>query len=121
MSNAVPDVPDEGQLADRIKGKTKQVVGAVVGDDDLKAEGALQTAKADAAAKARRDADEAARVTAKADIATRQSELRVEQAKIAAERTEAAERARLEREVAAAEARIESAAEAQETVVQREA
>jgi uncharacterized protein YjbJ (UPF0337 family) len=121
MSNAVPDVPDEGQLADRIKGKTKQVVGAVVGDDDLKAEGALQTAKADAAAKARRDADEAARVTAKADIATRQSELRVEQATIAAERAEAAERARLEREEAAAEARIESAAEAQESAVQRQA
>jgi hypothetical protein len=117
----VPAVPDENELAERLKGKTKQVVGAVVRDDDLRAEGELQTKKADAVAQARSDAEEAARESAKADIETRANELRTERAEVAAERAEAAERARLERAEAEAEARINKAAQAQEAAVQRQA
>src|SRR5687767_1404843 len=107
MSNAVPEVPDEGGFADRLKGKTKQILGSVVGDEDLKAEGELQTAKADAAEQARKAAEEAARETAKAEITARSNELRAERAQIAAEEAEAIERDALARKEAIEEARVE--------------
>ncbi len=121
MSNAVPEVPDEGGLAERVKAKTKQIIGSVIADEDLKAEGELQEAKADAAVQAREDAASAEVATAKADIETRTNELRVERAQIAAEEAEAIERARLERETAVAEARVEKSAAVQEAAAQRQA
>ncbi len=121
MSNAVPDVPDDGGFADRLKGKAKQVLGTVVRDDDLRVEGELQETKADAAAQARKDVEAAEREIATAEIAARENELRVERAQIAAEEVAAAERAELDRQRAADEARLEHQVQAEQVATAHQA
>jgi len=46
--------PNTGGIMDRLKGKTKQVAGAVLGDQDLQEEGQLHEKKADTAKEAAR-------------------------------------------------------------------
>jgi len=93
-----------GGAFERLKGKAKEVAGAVLGNDALKREGRLHEEKADAVEEAGRLDRQAAQERAEAAVTARERQLAVEQQRLAAEASAETREARLERE------RIESEA-----------
>ncbi len=110
MTNAVPEPPDDHGVVDRLAGKAKQIIGSVVGNEDLREEGEIQRAKADAAERARDAIREAEAEAAKAEVQSRAAELQVERAEIIADAAAAVERDELERAEVIERARLDEAA-----------
>jgi uncharacterized protein YjbJ (UPF0337 family) len=102
----VADTPEEDLttgLLDRVKGKTKQVIGNITNNEQLEREGELHEQRADAAQEARRLAAQADAAQEETDLIAREQELAVEEDRLAAEETAAAREERLEREQQATE------------------
>lgn len=74
-----------GGFVDRLKGKVKQLGGAVVDDEQLRREGELHEEKADAVEQARRLDAGAAQERAEAEIVARERELAVESQELTVE------------------------------------
>lgn len=110
-----------GSFVDKIKGKAKQVAGAVTGDELLTQEGKLHEAKADATERAEHLDAEAEAERERAELTAREKELQVERQQLAAEEASEAREARLEQERRAEEARLEREHAAKETAVERQA
>ncbi len=121
-TNVSEPVNERGRgVIDRLAGKTKEVAGAVLRNDDLKQEGQLQQTKADVERQAARDAEVAAQREAEADVRTTERELEVERRRLAAETAAEAERDMLDREHQTKEAAVEQAAAQREELVERQA
>lgn len=87
-----------GGFVDRLKGKAKQLGGALVDDDALKHEGELHEQKADAKDEARRLEAEAAEERDETELVAKERDLAIEQQRLAAEEVADANERRLERE-----------------------
>src|SRR6188472_3639131 len=80
LSSAEEAMADEqtgGAITDRITGKLKKVAGAVLGDDQLAAEGELHEARADAKSEAAHVEARAEQADAEAELAAREEALAV--------------------------------------------
>jgi len=110
-----------GGLVDRLKGKAKQVAGSVLGDKNLKEQGQLHEAKADAAADARRQATAAEHQEAVADVSAKESELAIERQRLATDEAADARAARIETERKQAEAQVAAQHDAQRAAAERQA
>ena len=106
MNDALPNVPQPTNFIDRVKGKAKEIVGSVVGNDDLVDEGRLHEMKADAEQAAQKEAATAAQTAAEAELISKEREW-LPRRQLIAEGAEAAARDRLEREAAMAGADLE--------------
>ena len=78
MSDPNPNVPLSTGFMDRVKGKAKEIVGSVTGNDDLVDEGRLHEQKADAEQTAQKEAAAAAQTTAEAELVGKERELAAE-------------------------------------------
>ena len=119
LSDALPNVPQGTGFIDRMKGKAKEIVGSLMGNDELVDEGRLHEQKADAEQTAQKEAAAAAQTAAEAELISKERELAAERERLVAEAAEAAERDRLEHERATAHADLERAAATQKAAVER--
>src|SRR5256885_767317 len=67
---------------DKLKGKIKEVAGAVIGDEDLEHEGEVQQAKAEVSDEAKRLDAEAEQKREEAELKARERELAAEQERV---------------------------------------
>lgn len=105
---------------ERLKGKAKQMAGAILGDPLLKAEGQLHEEKADAAKEASALGAEAEAEAAQAELTIKEQELAAERQRLAAEEAEEVREGRLARERQAEELRIEREHAQAEAAVERQ-
>lgn len=98
MSEQKSPQPAASGLLEKIVGKTKKVVGRVVGNDDLAEEGELQHAKAETAEDAARLVAEAEQRDREADLAAEQTANRIEQERVEAELSRIEREDEIERE-----------------------
>lgn len=101
------DTPSEditsGGLLDRLKGKTKQVLGGITNNEQLQSEGELHEQRADANQEAQRLAAQAEDQQQETELVAREQDLAVEEDRLAAEQSAAARQERLAREQEATE------------------
>lgn len=102
--------PTGGSIVDKVKGKAKEAVGTVIGDDQLVAEGKLHEAKAAAADDAVELSQTAAQKQAEADLTAREKDTAAELKRVSAEA-----------DAAAAEKTIQSAKQSREAQAARDA
>ena len=95
-------------MVERLKGKVKKTAGAVVGNDELRQEGALHEQKADALAEARRSDVDADRRQRQADDERRAAELTSEQRELRAQEGAESDRERIARQQVEARDAIEA-------------
>lgn len=105
---------------DKVAGKAKEVVGAVIGDEDLAQEGELQQEKARAAKAAVELTAEAEQREAEAELKAEITQNRLEQQQVAADLAERTREQQLERERAATQAAVDREALEREAAVRRE-
>jgi uncharacterized protein YjbJ (UPF0337 family) len=105
---------------DRFAGKTKQVVGNIIGDDTLTEEGELQQRKAETAKEAVELTAEAEQREAEARVKAEQSTNRLAQQRVAVELAERQRIARLEQERATTDASIDREAARREEDLDRQ-
>ena len=103
------DTTKAGSLADRFKGKVKELAGSLLGNEDLEREGRLHQAKADAEDVAAERASDAAAETERARLLQAEQDLIVEGRQIAAEELAADRDERLEEKRRDEEQRVERA------------
>jgi uncharacterized protein YjbJ (UPF0337 family) len=129
MSERIPGAAGGG-LVDRVVGKAKQAAGAVLGNDDLRREGALHEQKAAAAQQARELTFDADREQQRADLTGREREVEVERQRLLTEaaadrrqqeitQSETRAKASVDAEALRQEVAVEQQAAAQETAVDR--
>ncbi|HVE94304.1 MAG TPA: hypothetical protein VNB24_05240 [Acidimicrobiales bacterium] len=121
MTNSETTNAAGNSVFDKVAGKAKEVVGAVIGDDDLAQEGELQQEKARAAKAAAELTAEAEQRDAEAALKAEVTQNRLEQQQVAADLAERTREQQLERERAAAQSGVEREALDREAAVRREA
>lgn len=105
---------------DKVAGKAKEVVGAVIGDEDLAQEGELQQAKARAAKAAVDLSAEAEQREAEAQLKAELTQNQIEQQQVDADLAERTRETQLEHERAAAQTEIEGEAREREAALRRQ-
>lgn len=110
----------EHSVFDKVAGKAKEVVGAVIGNEDLAQEGELQQEKARAGKAAVELTAEAEQREAEAELKAEVTQNRLEQQQVAADLAERTREQQLERERAEKQAAVEREALAREAALQRE-
>ena len=103
------DTAKAGSLADRFKGKAKELAGSLLGNEDLQREGRLHHAKADAEDIAAERASEAAAEAERARLLQAEQDLAVEERQVAAEELAADREERLEEKRSEEEQGVERA------------
>jgi uncharacterized protein YjbJ (UPF0337 family) len=105
-------------LLDKARGKAKEVAGELLKRGDLKREGALDEAKADADREASRRQAEAAQARSEAEMTAREEELAAEEMKLRSEEAIDAKASQLEQERHEEHRRIEDQGKASEALVE---
>jgi uncharacterized protein YjbJ (UPF0337 family) len=105
-------------LLDKARGKAKEVAGELLNRRDLKREGSLDEAKADADREASSRQAEAAQAQSEADVTAREGELAAEEMELGAEEAIDANASQLEQERHEEHRRIENQGMASEALVE---
>jgi uncharacterized protein YjbJ (UPF0337 family) len=106
MGETRPTASGGGPL-DRLKGKVKEVAGSILGNQDLREEGQLHQARANAEQEAQREAAQADQRQTEAQLAIKEKELAAERQQLMAEQAAESDRQRVEHDRRQAERQIE--------------
>ena len=116
-----PTAAPAGGMFDKLKGKAKQVVGQVTGNEDLKTEGHLQEKTSDAARDAKQAEVRAEQEQAEADVDAALAENEIETQRLQTEQAAAARQAEVERDAERTEQQLEQQIDQREKAVEEQA